>query len=67
MKCIAFILLFLAACGLSPVEPDLAVDICVDTFGPHGGRTFTFYAGDSVTIRPWWPEIRVDSLTGGVL
>ncbi len=67
MKRLIFILLLLAACGRSPVEPELAVDICVDTFGPHGGRTYTFYAGDSIIIRPWWPEIRVDSLPGGAL
>lgn len=51
------IVLLLASCGKAPLEPEpeLYVDICIDTFGPPGGRTYTFRHGDSIVIPPW-PE-----------
>lgn len=55
-------ILILTACGATPSEP-VAVDYCVDTFGPDGGRTFTFSEGDSIFFPPWQkPVTLADSL-----
>jgi hypothetical protein len=66
MKRIVFAaLLSLAGCSGSPLEPEaLAVDICMDTFSPAGGRTFTFRAGEQIPDSLYVPyQIKIEMVT----
>ena len=46
---LTFILLLVGCCK-NPVEPEVYVDVCIDTFSPAGGTTITLRPGDTLHI-----------------
>jgi hypothetical protein len=49
------IVLILTSCNKSSFEPEIATDICIDTFSPQGGTTVTILPGEPIII----PEIPI--------
>ena len=63
MKIISLpIILLLVGCGKSPTEPEILVDVCIDTFSPAGGTTITIRPGDSIPTWPAPPAILLDTI-----